>query len=104
MTAIKLLPSLARMVIRVNGSIEPLPNPLSITAVEEAIGADMLDTVNLRDAAGHVMLVDDIGHFKKLPVNEVATSLYWSACKPGTSHMIRGDVVIAPDADFGSRA
>lgn len=62
------------------------------------IGADIIDTVNLRD--GRVMLVDDDGHQKFLPVNERATELYHSVCKPGTTHKIVGDVAICLDEDF----
>lgn len=58
------------------------------------IGADCLDSVNLRD--GRTMLVDDAGHARGLPINEKATRLYRAVCRPGTTHVIRGDVVIVP--------
>ncbi|MGH7462669.1 MAG: hypothetical protein ACREMA_16800, partial [Longimicrobiales bacterium] len=64
----------------------------------------MLDTVNLRDEGRHVMLLDDLGHHKQLPVNQKASELYWSVCRPGTTHTIRGDVVIVRDDDFGGLA
>jgi hypothetical protein len=41
---------------------------------EILIGADILDTVDLRD--GRVMLVDDVGRSKNLPDNPEATALY----------------------------
>lgn len=62
------------------------------------IGADVVDTVNLRD--GRVMLVDDVGHPKKLPVNREATGLYHSVCRPGTTHEIVGDAAVCWDEDF----
>jgi hypothetical protein len=46
------------------------------------------------------MLVDDLGHQKMLPPNVTATKLYLERCKPGTTHIIRGDVIIVPDSDF----
>lgn len=57
-----------------------------------------LSTVNLRD--GHVMLIHDLGHPLNLPVNPGATNIYWGVCIPGTTHEIRGTVVIVPDEDF----
>ena len=57
-----------------------------------------LTTVNLRD--GHVMLVHDLGHQLMLPINPGATAAYHAVCYPGTTHEIRGTVVIVPDSDF----
>ncbi len=65
---------------------------------EQLIGADILDTVDLRD--GRLMFVDDLGHSKDLPSNPEATALYHKICKPGTTHQIKGDVVIGNDKDF----
>jgi len=65
---------------------------------ERLIGADTLDTVDLRD--GRLMFVDDLGHSKRLPDNPEATTLYHRICKPGTTHQIKGDVVIGKDTDF----
>ena len=48
----------------------------------------------------HVMIVHDAGHAKKLPVNNVATALYWEKCGRAVAHAIRGDVVLVPDEDF----
>lgn len=87
--------------------------------IAKAIGARVLDTVNLRD--GRVMLIDDDGYVvheqrvarpdggtlvkmvpmaAKKPPNADATQLYWNICKPGTTHKIVGDVAIAWDRDF----
>ncbi|MNW08180.1 hypothetical protein D3C71_2049180 [compost metagenome] len=65
------------------------------------IGAEALDTVSLADRV-HVMLVDDEGILKGLPVNPVATRLYQDA--RGIPHQIRGDVVIVPDSDYAREA
>jgi len=78
------------------------------------IGADLTDTVNLRD--GRVMIVDDRGYQTETidhgmhielkctkalkPVNEAATKIYHRVCVPGTTHQIVGDVAIAWDEDF----
>ena len=95
------LPELGRKHIKADGTEVTLDKPISIREVNELIGADTLDTVNLRDKHRHVMLVDDAFMDKGLAVNHKATALYWSVCRPGTTHQIRGDVVIVPDADFG---
>lgn len=94
-----------RRVIRAGTDvIEAIPAPITIDQGATLIGADTLDTVRLRHlgAPTMVMLVDDGGHARGRPVNTMATHLYWANCVPGTTHEIRGDVVIAPDSDFGS--
>jgi len=71
--------------------------------------------VNLRD--GRVMLVDDNGYETEAvprdfgvelvckrarkPLNQAATRLYHSVCRPGTTHQIVGDVAIVWDKDCG---
>ena len=85
-------------VIRTSGAEEAIAGRPRIAAIETMIGADCLDTVSLRD--GRVMLVDDNGIAKDLPVNPAATALYHGVCRPGTTHQIRGDVVIVHDEDF----
>lgn len=84
-------------IIRANGREERVDVPFR--AIEKAIGARGLDTVNLRD--GRVMLVDDLGHVAEPipPTNLKATQLYWGICRPGTTHEIRGDVAIVVDAE-----
>lgn len=91
-----------RKIIRVDGTEVPIDGPKTIAEIEKLIGADCLDHVNLADRV-HVMFVDDIGISKNLPVNEKATELYLQRCLPGTTHKMRGDVVIVPDSDFGGR-
>ena len=65
------------------------------------IGAEALDTARLADRL-HVMLVDDEGISKNLPVNPAATRLYQEA--RGIPYQIRGDVVIVPDSDYAREA
>ncbi|AOY93804.1 hypothetical protein BKK79_19865 [Cupriavidus sp. USMAA2-4] len=89
-----------RKVIHADGTEVTLDGPRTIEQIRHRIGADTLDVVRLRDRA-HMMIVDDLGHPKGLPVNEKATQLYWEVCRPGTTHQIRGSVVIVPDSDFG---
>lgn len=89
--------------IRTDGFVQTVAKPLSIAEISLLIGADTLDTVNLRHlgAATRVMFVDDLGHSKGLPVNHKATDLYHANCKPGVQHVIRGHVVIVFDDDSG---
>jgi len=89
-----------RKVIHADGTEVMLDGPRTIEQIRLRIRADVLDVVRLRDRK-HVMLVDDLGHPKGLPINEKATQLYWEICRPGTTHQIRGSVVIVPDSDFG---
>jgi hypothetical protein len=88
-----------RKIIRTDGTETDLAARQSIDQIKKLISADTLDTVTLRDRV-HVMLVDDQGHQKRLPVNHKATDYYWHRCGKPNDHYIRGDVVIVPDEDF----
>lgn len=91
-------------VARIDGTIEVNVGKPTIAAVQQAIGATCLDTVNLREAGrptGVVMFVDDNGVAKRRVPNEAATEIYLAQCHPGTTHQIRGDVALVNDADFG---
>lgn len=92
-----------RTLYRTDGTTLDLPAGRSIEDHRKMIKADTLDTVCLRHMGHplHVMLLDDNGHGKSLPVNAEATKLYLANCKPGTTHTIRGDVIVVPDSDFG---
>lgn len=96
--------SLTRCLLRTNGTREDLPEGMSITDLADAIGAECLTTVNLRHMGQplHVLLVDDIGYRKHLPVNVQATALYLANCVPGATWKILGDAVVYPDDDFAS--
>lgn len=103
-------------VIRTDGTEETFAIKPTNKLVKLAIGAETLDTVTLsrsgRGMAETIMLLDDIGTgfvstgfgFRRVgptkPVNDKATKLYWSVCKPGTTHQIHGDVAICNDEDF----
>ena len=90
-----------RKLICADGAETVLHGPHAIQDVCQMIGADALDTVSLADRV-HVMLVDDDGIGKGLPVNPAATRLYQEA--RGIPHQIRGDVVIVPDSDYAREA
>jgi hypothetical protein len=107
-----------RLLIRTDGTTEALPGPVSSAEIRRLIGADTMDTVNLRHMGEplHVMCVDDNGYETEAtpipggtwlkpvralkPVNVKATELYHANCQPGTKHQIVGDVVVVPDEDF----
>ena len=91
-----------RSIIRVDGTTVDLPEPRTMHDIGAIIGATTLCTITMKHMGRplHVMLVDDAGIKKDLPVNHMATKLYWFNCVPGTTHQIRGDVVIVPDDDF----
>ena len=92
-----------RKIIKVDGTEVPLPRHGSTRDIAKLIGADTMDTVILTWTNGvpaQVMLVDDLGYDKGLPVNAKATALYHKVCQPGTTHQILGDVAIVHDQDF----
>ena len=88
-----------RQLIKTDGTVIELEDPLTIRQITKMLNAEFMDNVNLPDHI-HVMILDDDGYIKDLPVNEKATEIYHTKCIPGTTHAIRGDVVIAPDQDF----
>lgn len=92
-----------RKVIRADGREESLDGPVSMTDIHRLIGADGCDTVTLADRI-HVMVIDDLGAYSHLPLNDKATALYHAVCRPGTGWPIFGDVVIVPDSDYGGDA
>lgn len=89
------------IVIPVEGPERVFHSRASISRVHlELKPASGCDVVNLRD--GRVMMVDDTGLIDGKSINERATKIYHSLCKPGTVHPICGDVAIVNDSDFSS--
>jgi hypothetical protein len=73
----------------------------TIERIEKLIGANYLDTVNLRRIHPNLMMmVDDNYANSGRPVNAKATKLYHSICKPGTTWEICGDVALVNDEDY----
>lgn len=91
-----------RKLICTDGTSLNLLAKRSITKCLEMIHAETLDTVSLHHMGHplHVMILDDAGYTKNLPINVEATKLYLANCQPGTTHSIRGDVIVVPDDDF----
>lgn len=115
-----------RRIIRTDGSIEVLEQPLPMTQYEKLLKADCLDTVMLRhlgeplmvmlviDNAWETVTVESDSEWNGLPVkqttlhpvaprfpiNELATELYLANCRAGTTHRIAGDCAVLPDEDF----
>lgn len=92
-----------RKLIRADGTETELHGPHAIQDVAQMIGATTVGAIRLRDRV-HVMLVDDDGQAKELPVNAEATRLYHEVCVPGTTWQIVGDVVVVPDPDYARAA
>jgi len=94
--------TIKRAILKVDGSVIPFEKSMSIFAVYRTLGAKSVDSISLHHMGYplHVMMIDDQGHLKGLPVNAQATALYHLNCKPDTTHEIRGDAIIVPDSDF----
>jgi hypothetical protein len=88
-----------RRLVRADNTLREFDTPLTLDYIRTLIGCDLVDTVKLADGV-HVMIVDDIGHEKELPLNRAATLVYWERCGGPNGHYIVGDVVIVPDSDF----
>jgi hypothetical protein len=111
------IPNVAKVeIIRTNGTRETrlIAKPTLLRSIKRFIGAEVTDTVNLRD--GRVMICNDNGWETEtieqspghivlkpvralLPINEVATQMYWKLTRT-REHRIAGDVAIAKDEDF----
>lgn len=91
-----------RRLIRCDGTTQDFDTSIPNAGVRALIGAQTLDSVQLRHLGvpAHVMLLDDSGHAIGKPLNEEATRLYHANCKPGTGHVIVGDVFVSPDQDY----
>ena len=87
-----------RRLLRADGTVRDLEGPVDMDEIHRLIGCETCDSVMLDGV--HVMVLDDLGHPKGLPVNEAATALYLLRCGPGVEWQIRGHVVIVPDWDF----
>ena len=83
-------------IIKVDGTEETRDEQPTHHNICEAIHCDTLHPVNLGNTT---MYVDDTSAITGKEVNEKATKLYHSVCKPGTTWQIRGDVVLT--RDFG---
>jgi hypothetical protein len=85
-----------KLLLRTDGThIDLGADEVPIAQVQVMLNATALDTVSLRQFVPmHLMLVDDNGHARGLPLNRVATALYLHNCRPGCTHVIVGDVVI----------
>lgn len=94
--------TVARRVIRVDGTEEPLPHAITMRRALDLIGADAIDTVSLKHLGRplQVMLVDDVGMIDGKPINAKATALYRANTRPGNPYSIHGDVVVLFDEDF----
>jgi hypothetical protein len=91
-------------IIRTDGAEAVHGERPTMAMVLAAIGAPALDTVRIGRANtppdDQIMLVDDTGALRGLPVNAKATALYHRVCKPGTTFEICGDVVLTYDRYF----
>jgi hypothetical protein len=90
----------AYLIIRVNGHEEDIPHKPTIGQIQKDIGCDWVDTVLLDHNRQIIMVVDDSGMIDGKPVNQKATALYLTSCRPGTPYSIHGDVAIVNDEDF----
>ena len=100
-----ILPTIQRgqyLILRANGNMKRVDEKPTLKAIYKAIGCDCIDTIMLDRERQLVMMVDDNGAITEppKPVNENATIMYHSICRPGTTWPIRGDVALVNDEDF----
>jgi hypothetical protein len=95
--------NLPRRFIPVVGEERPLTEAEigDIPALIKLIGCETIDVVILPHLGDPmiVMLVDDEGMIRDLPINKVATALYRQS-RPDSIYAIHGNVVMCPDLDF----
>jgi hypothetical protein len=94
------LSDLKRCVLKADGTVIDLPEPIDFAKVEEYVGAPLGHStlVSMRKPGDRywIMWVDDVGLYKpELKVNELATILYRETLRFPTFHcVIVGDVVV----------
>src|SRR5262245_54888766 len=83
-------------ILRANGEMEDLPGPLSLEQMQKAVGG-YIEFVTLRIVGRerHIMIVNEEGLLKDLPVNPQATALYVEATRGAAVTPIVGDVILA---------
>lgn len=88
-------------IIRANGTEQVVEEAPTLSSVHEALKCDCIDALRLSTYSINqaVMLVDDSGMLKRLPVNVKATALYRAVVD--TPYSIHGDVIVCSDMDFG---
>lgn len=93
------------LVINTNGKETLHQGKPTNDEIYKAIGCDCYDTVTLTWKASRrpdvVMLVDDNGLYKNIPVNLKATALYMLRCGGVTPTGIHGTVAFVHDGDMG---
>lgn len=87
-----------RFILHCDGRKTPIPEPVDYEDAADLIGATLLNVVDLRD--GRMLMVDESGHPKGLPLNPFGTNLYRSVCRPGTTSTVVGDVLVVPAVEF----
>ena len=92
------------LIIRVDGTEEPMEGRPSIYEVYQALGCECIDTVSLvKDSSGQalvVMIVDDTGMIDRKPVNPKATAMMRFTARGILPCAIHGDVALVNDEDF----
>jgi hypothetical protein len=87
-----------RKLLRTNGTVEDFAAPVPMAGIKALLGTTSLHVISLKDGI-HVMIIDDWGATKGLPVNQAATAHYWEKCGGPVDWFMRGDAFICPDSD-----
>lgn len=82
--------------IKADGDFRHLESTPDAAEVMRLIGADCLDGFATAATPWRYVYVDDLAVSKCLPINSLATELYWTKTGGPADHYIRGDVVIVP--------
>ena len=82
--------------IEVNGTVTVVPETPTLAIIHKVLHCDLMTTINLKE--DQVLLVDDTGARKGLPVNREASKLV--SDRLGRLVEIYGDAVLANDRDF----
>jgi hypothetical protein len=91
-----------RKLLRADGTSMLLGKARTHDEIRELIGCEGTDSRMLADRV-HVMIFDDFGVNKNLPINAAATRLYHDAGYL-LSQSIHGHAVVVPDSDFAPPA
>lgn len=87
-----------RKLLHTDGTFLDFHKPVPMDEIRGYLGTTSLHVILLKDRI-HVMIIDDFGATKELPVNQAATAHYWEKCGGPVDWFIRGDAFICPDSD-----
>ena len=86
------------ILIKTDGSVSEIPNT-GYESIRAAIGGGYLEAIPMGD--GHAAYIDEEGKLKNLPINNVASFLWYKRLRPMNDYLVGDCVVVRSVNDEG---